>query len=553
MDDFSRADRLRALWSPLCCCIPAIRLSGTTGHGERDGQGEVEGTSGAAEREWYAQSGTNGQGDGWDDAVYEGREADALSLHEGVGGSGGTSFSSSSSSSSSSRPRRRIARGGDITGGGADTGSGLTRWMLLKSWWRGNGEGRIRLPESEDEGATDVDGLERTSRFSLGDGAEGDADAVPLQFDDVVMPPAPPPFSSSTPHPSSASPGAPEASDTPLSPVPSEGTTLVDAPSSHSRSRSHSHHDDPEREARRAARRARRRARELGISIEAFEAGVAAGEPEELPHSPFLDVQAAPPRSRKGQGSSRSSQSYGSRSSGSSASGSRGKRELSVVGEEEPYRSEEGADEPKKHHRRHRSGRREKERDGGSSRGSRDGEVQPGPGLEAHLSPLPVSPSYAPSSYSEAADPPQQHSSSRSSRHREGKKHRSHPSISTDSTLSVSTGTGSSTRRSHRSRRHRDVAVEELPPLSSLSFAPPPSPLHALDSSAAAEEGQQFYEDEHGQLRPYGEYYAHHEVPDVEGGEAVSVAAPLTPAQEEDGKYAHIGVLPPASTSAHRE
>ncbi|BGP00188.1 hypothetical protein NBRC10513v2_004412 [Rhodotorula toruloides] len=238
MDGFSRADRIRAICAPLCCCWSSrVALSSPSTESLSD---------------WFGQSRpSNSPGNGadladtWQNAgkTDRRRDADVLSLHEGVG-TGGLG-----------QRRRFRPRGGDISGGGADTGSGLTRWTLLKSWWWG-GSGAIRLTDSEDEGEELDDGEAEGVGQRDGDvvhAHEGDADAPLVTLDDVDLPPAPP---SGAPEPSASSVASSSAS-----PNLSEGTTLVDT--------------DEDREARRAHRRARRRARELGISLEEFEQGVA--------------------------------------------------------------------------------------------------------------------------------------------------------------------------------------------------------------------------------------------------------------------------------------
>ncbi|KAI5476435.1 hypothetical protein MNV49_007748 [Pseudohyphozyma bogoriensis] len=83
--------------------------------------------------------GSRGDAGNWEDTETGSRrrEADLLSLHEGVGA-----------------PRRRFrGRGGDISGGGASNGSGLSRLILLKTLWRGlwSRDGAVRLPDSDDE------------------------------------------------------------------------------------------------------------------------------------------------------------------------------------------------------------------------------------------------------------------------------------------------------------------------------------------------------------------------------------------------------------------
>ncbi|GAA5907988.1 hypothetical protein JCM6882_001545 [Rhodosporidiobolus microsporus] len=541
MDLFSSTDRLRAVF----CCLPSVRLA------HSPSTDSLSDPSTGAEREWYAQSRPIGGG-AWDDTAERfGRDVDALSLHEGVMGGGEDDFQQL-------QRRRRIGgRGGDACGGGADTGSGLTRWSLLKSWWRGGG-GAIRLPDSEDEGeeagGADEDepaagGLRRSV---LRGEHDGDEDAVPLSLEDVVVPPAPP---------SSASHGLPPSSpfslaDTPTSPVLSEGTTLVDPDSNETR------------EERRARLRARRRARELGISVEEFEQGVAAGEPDELAggeaaaaSSSFLDVAGA---RKRGKSSSRGSERSHTGSSASSGSRDREyrrkderRRELSVVEEDASLAADHEREPHRSRSRRHRYDERDEDTassHGGSSRSSR----HDFPSGDAHLVALPVSPS--------ASSAP---SSSRRS------KHRSHPSVSSTSTSSHShshtPSHSHSHSSSHRSSRRKDRSRTHLTGDGDGHggdyLAPAFSPL---DDGALPAGQQLYYQDEHGQLQPYpAAHLAYPSYSDdgtsASAGDAQQVYlvaaedGSLTPAQVDlppsgeapvSPSYEHIGVLPPPSSAA---
>ncbi|GAA6054465.1 hypothetical protein NBRC10513_006035 [Rhodotorula toruloides] len=475
MDGFSRADRIRAICAPLCCCWSSrVALSSPSTESLSD---------------WFGQSRpSNSPGNGadladtWQNAgkTDRRRDADVLSLHEGVG-TGGLG-----------QRRRFRPRGGDISGGGADTGSGLTRWTLLKSWWWG-GSGAIRLTDSEDEGEELDDGEAEGVGQRDGDvvhAHEGDADAPLVTLDDVDLPPAPP---SGAPEPSASSVASSSAS-----PNLSEGTTLVDT--------------DEDREARRAHRRARRRARELGISLEEFEQGVAV-DPTELPSSPFLDIHPPSTSLSSRSRSKRSSKSSRSHAS-STSSGSRrrydreGGNGLSIVGEEEAVqvgvgtgsrlrRKERDLDDQRSHASRHSSNSQDGSSSHTSSRRTRSNRrAQETDSLDPHQVPLPLSPrpdgEYKP-------------------------RHRSQPSSST-----ISTGTSSS-RRSRR-RRGEHYQHDQA------------SPLHNPTSGDI-----QYYEDENGQLVAYVAEASY-------GGE--QAAEPTSPAPPVSSSYDHIGVLPGISSRA---
>jgi hypothetical protein len=155
------------------------------------------------------------------------REMDLLSLHEGIG--------------LDSAPTRKIRRGtGDITGGGANEGSGLSRWTLFLSWLRSK-RNRIKLPEDEDwiysaeEEQHRVDHYRNDGYGGMGI-AEGDAE--PLSLDLIMAPPQ-----------------------------------LLQSSPPHSIHPSH----DSERFERKRARRIKRRAKELGLTVAEFERGVDAG------------------------------------------------------------------------------------------------------------------------------------------------------------------------------------------------------------------------------------------------------------------------------------
>lgn len=504
MDSFSRSDRIRAVCAPLCCCFSRrLALSPSTESLNPDSPNL---------RDWYAnsrpsaQSGaSSGMPRSWGE--YEARdarrEADLLSLHEGVG-----------TGDLSSTRRRRVARtrGGDISGGGADEGSGLTRWTLFKSWWKGGG-GDIRLEDSDDEqGEVDApDGALQAVQNGF-DEHGGEENAIPLAFEDVAVPPAPPSNAARPPPLALAPPDGPPATAALPSPTVSESAASSGA--------------GEDRQARRARRHARRRARELGISLEEFEAGVAA-DPAELPTSPFLDVHVPVRRGSKSERSLASSASSGSRSRRHEAA----EAALFAIGEEGDGADDSaGLREPKHKSRRSRrdDGARSSHRsaDSGSHEGSSRHRRHAGAALSstgsrdqehaaASLVPLPLSPrpdSHGPSS--------SHGSSSRPSRHR------SHPSTSTISTEA-------SSRASRRSKR-RDRVAEEAHL----------SPLH---DPAGGDDGVEYFEDEHGQLHAY---YAEQGYAD-DGGEAAQVqvdyAAALSPSI---ASWDHIGVLPGAEKAS---
>lgn len=430
MDDFSTSDRLRAILFPLVCCLPTCRLAPSP---------SSESLNSPLDRAWYEQS-TPGTGEeinvpgNWEDAEQRRsrREADLLSLHEGVGAT-----------------RRSRRGGGDVSGSGMAPGSGLSRWTLLKSWWKGTGA--VRLPDSDDEGG----------RSDLEDGDltrdEEIADAVSLEGN-LLLQRGPPPT---------------------YSPAQSEATTA----------------NDEERDERRARRRARRAARELGISVEEFDEGAIA-EPSDLLDTPVLET---PRRSRKhGKGTSHTSTDsrdpefvlvdtshVKSVSNGSHGFDFGPASPLHAVGEDEGM---DGGDElfgSKKAERRRRRENGETTSSKGSHSASGDGsangssrsrsrrllpvQTQQPHLLSPSLVPLPSSPS---ASSSGTAYPSSAGESKRP-------RHRQHPSIS-------STSTSSSGRR--RTKKHR----------SPLEGQPEGS---EADAYVPQEGSSAYYQDEHGQLQ----------------------------------------------------
>ena len=444
MDDFSTADRLRAILSPLVCCLPTCRLAPSP---------SSESLNSPLDRAWYEQSAPstgeeiNVPGN-WEDAEQRRnrREADLLSLHEGVGAT-----------------RRSRRGGGDVSGSGMSPGSGLSRWTLLKSWWKGTGA--VRLPDSdEEEGRSDQEDGDLTRD-------EDTADAVPLEGD-LLLHRGPPPT---------------------YSPTHSEATTT----------------NDEDREERRARRRARRAARELGLSVEEFDEGATA-EPTDLLDTPVLET---PRRSRRqGKGTSHTSSADSrdpqfvlvdpslvkSVSNGSHGFDFGSPSQLRIVGEDEGM---DGGDElfgSKKAERR----RRRENGEGSSSKGSHSAsgegsangssrsrsrrllpvQTQQPHLLSPSLVPLPSSPS---ASSSGTAYPSSAGESKRP-------RHRQHPSISSNSTSS----SGQRRTKKHRSPLERQPEGSEA------------------DAYFPQEGSSAYYQDEHGQLQ-----FSPHAQPESEAGQ----------------------------------
>ncbi|KAL8292239.1 hypothetical protein RQP46_001705 [Phenoliferia psychrophenolica] len=449
MDDFSTGDRVRAVLSPLACCLPTCRLAASPSSESLNNNNTDAPTA------WYAQSRPEGSRSeanvpgNWEDAEERAsrREADLLSLHEGVVGAG-------------TARRRWTGRGGDISGSGSVAGSGLSRWTLLRSWW--TGRGAVRLADSDDEGddrvLTDEEDGQLTFDEAIASHGDGDADARPL--------------------PASFFPQTPPTPTT--APEPAEETA-------------------EERAQRRAQRRARRRARELGLSIEEFDGGAAA-EPGELLVTPLLDV---PTGSR-----SRGARTAASSSSGGSTdpdfvlvdtNGSRhlanGSHGFDWTGAPSPVPltpveddgGMDGGDElfGREKEKKERRSRRKRGTDEGGSSHSGDG-TRRGVGSStgssghshsrssrsqastAHTSilasqvPLPSSPSQ--SHYSHSSPDP----------NRPRNRHRSHPSTSTTSTSASSSG-----------RRRTKTHASQLPDQAELPESP------------------QYYQDANGQIQPF--------------------------------------------------
>lgn len=252
--------------TPLANCLPTFRLQPLALPEPEQGD------------DWFNQSRPRYAAEEevtWD--VEEGarsrrRQADLLSLHEGTEGR----------SRASSTRRTRHGRG-DISGGGAVEGSGLSRTALFWSWWRGT-RGRIRLSDGDDDISHDDDTASVVGEYNgeAGENAAGlfdsalapeglgEGDALPLSIDAVLVPP-------------------------PASPTHS---LVVSA-------------KELERGERRTRRRMKRRAKELGLSLDEFQAGQEAAS----------YVGASSPELAEGGGYSRF-QSGGSRSTYSGDSGS---------------------------------------------------------------------------------------------------------------------------------------------------------------------------------------------------------------------------------------
>ncbi|SCV69857.1 BQ2448_1251 [Microbotryum intermedium] len=459
------------------------------------------------------------------------READLLSLHDQGeftrdrdGDADAEHDPSPSSSSRRSRTRRVL--GGDIFGSGISWGSGLSRWTLLKSWWRGSGKGRIRLPEDDDEyeegGRLDgIGGLFAPSRTSdegnttLMEG-EGDGDAFEIR-EEIVDPPI----------------------DAPLSPTKSTATNL-------SEERGRCDETPEEREARRERRRARRRARELGLSVQDFDQGVVA-EPDELLSSAVL-VELEPTQRTTRSGRPRH---YKSSSHSSSADfhlpdypaqplrGHQGEdaSALSVVGEhgDDSYRDEydEAERQARKEARRQRRAARAAAADGGgayyeggapaSSNGSDSSRSH------YHRDPGSAASPRIDSTFLAAPINLHPHEAKRS-------RHRSSPSTSTTSTTSSSS-------RAPRPRKQQHLlwsAVEE-------EEAYLPSGPHAEGQYYLAEDGNyylaapqpMYVQDEHGQLRAV---ISHHSLQyDVPAEHLVGVKEVR---EVSSTTYNHVGVIP---------
>ncbi|GAA5871279.1 hypothetical protein JCM3774_000899 [Rhodotorula dairenensis] len=284
MDSFSGADSLRALCAPLCCCF-SQRLALSPSNESLNQLASNE----QADAEGYA-------------GAHAGQRDELAAYGAPVGHPAGPAWGQQGSMQLSrpTTPRsRQRRRGGDISGGGTDTGSGLTRWTLFRSWLRG-GPGAIQLPDSDDDRAENATNSRSSSSNRLLGRVYGDEDAAPIALDDVSLPPAPPSvYAATTP---SRSSGPPSSSDRTTSDGRSSALGAEEA---------------AEREARRQRRRIRRQARELGLSpqeyIERINTGLLSVETGDAPTAADSgrSAQEDPTQTR----SQASSESHGSRRS----------------------------------------------------------------------------------------------------------------------------------------------------------------------------------------------------------------------------------------------
>ncbi|GAA5997546.1 hypothetical protein JCM5350_004042 [Sporobolomyces pararoseus] len=469
MEDFSRSDQLKAILSPFCCCMQrsALRLSPSSDEINQQQQGIPSSDS----RNPFADQpgGTNDltgrsrtrttSGEGGE------REEDSWSLHSRIEGSVGSS-------------RRLRTRGGDISGGGASEGSGLTRWTLFKSWLgrsttRG-GEGAIRLEEDENE-TVRLDSEDQTGETTFV--LDEEEDAVPLQLNQLEI--------------------SSERSRSQTSSTRSDGTTAA----------IHEEDEVDDREARRARRRAKRRARELGISVQEFEQGVSAPEPQEADEedadSTFLQVQSQSTRRSRSEKNSKSSRT----SSSSTSSRSRDHGTSSTMptlledGSGGGYSNESTRRSRNKSKKGPSDGDRHSNDSSSHSRRSRRNHDQL---ADPHSIPLPVSPQF------EVAprDSPKR------------SRHRSQPSTSTVSSSSTS------------------CRPKKQPHL---------SPLHD-PSQSVREGGVEYYEDENGQLQPYPSSL--HESPHDSNALSPSIDFESQHCSPSTSSYDHVGILPPPSPSS---
>lgn len=250
-DNFSLADTLRASIS--CCYSPRSTSPSLT-----------------ESAPWYTQSAPHnplvGSSRSPNEFEYdyapnsrEGRPADLFSLHstraEDWEGGGG----------------RRGRRGGDISGGGAEEGSGLSRWKLLVSWFSGR-RGAIRLEDATDglvgreeddeevEGDRTVDSVQ-TNVLGLNKMRFGEADA--RELDDIIDLPV------ST---GGSRIGGSAASSSSASKSGRRNITLDDEENLDEEEAEERRLD--ERRVRKERRAMKRRAKELGLTLDEFHAGL---------------------------------------------------------------------------------------------------------------------------------------------------------------------------------------------------------------------------------------------------------------------------------------
>lgn len=372
---------------------------------------------------------------------------------------------------------------GDVSGSGSTAGgSGLSRWTLFRSWWKGN-SGAIRLPDEDDD---DEEGERQGFR-------DEEQDAVPIsegspflvqdtgEEDHVGRPPFPPAYSSLST--STRSDSLPEPGEL-------------------------------DQEERKARRRARRRARELGLSIEEFEGGVGANhhvatttlENVSSPGgsgSPFdfvvLPESTGIKQLTNGSHGFDFNLAAGGKSTLQVEAGVEAEEEEGMDGGEELF------GEPK---RARSSSRRSRT---SSSKGSHSGESSlRGSGsasrsqsqsqigrnqLPSHLSYDHLSPSLVPLPSSPTTSSSSQPFSQESSSHRPRPHHRP------PTTSSISSH-NSSNRRSHRSKKHQSP-LEDQPELSDGA---------GDETDFINSEEVQYRPDATGQLQP-------HQVPEAEQGQ----------------------------------
>lgn len=245
-DSFSLVDSIRASVS---CCYSTRSPSPLLSQSEN----------------WYTQStnpliGTSRAPDEFE-YDYNERQADLFSLH--------SNFADEDGPRVGGRRRRRAT--GDISGGGAEEGSGLSRWKLLVSWFSGR-RGAIRLDEDtlfrqegeddeeEQEGDRTVDSVQ-TNVLGLNKMRFGEADAQEL--DDIIDLPV---STRGSRHGNSV------ASSSSASKSGRRNFTLDDEDDLDEEEDERRRLD--ERRVRKERRALKRRAKELGLTLEEFHAGL---------------------------------------------------------------------------------------------------------------------------------------------------------------------------------------------------------------------------------------------------------------------------------------
>lgn len=498
---------------------------------------------------WYTQSRPQTQANRkhrraqpWHDRQCEhGPEQDLLSLHENRSHDSNNRSSDSDSAANDdelaqARPRGRRRGTGDISGGGAVEGSGLSRWTLFVSWLSSRRNGTIRLLDDPIEGE-DTFNSDGETIGGLGGGREGEEDAFVLGANDTLEPPR----------------EAPAYSIAKARPRYHAGNSYIDQQISEQ----DEEEDTEAKQIRRAWKRERKtRARELGLTAREFDQGHESVLGESGPSSNYSDTRLAPhpngarrhrPSSRSSNGSTSTSNTDPSfilvdkkskPSSSTAVNGSDGldprreQAELADDGAEALFGSISALgrdrDDARSEERRssHRSkGSREDSSGGGSSRRakkemerlardqlhSQDYQdfLQPSPGPDPGASPTPSSSSYYPSvspalvPYSNPASLKPSHRSHKSNSH----------SISTTSSL------GSKGRSGRRTKGSQSREEEDL---------------FSNGSSNARGHRWSGMEQLQGMSIPPGSYLA-------EGEEEEDVGHAQG---DEEDHYAHIGQLP---------